>query len=937
MRLGRGALALLALLIIGPPTGLLAQVGGAGSGAVDVALLLRQLDGEKRVLMIGAHPDDEDTSLLTALARGQGARTAYLSLSRGEGGQNLIGPELGEGLGLIRTGELLAARSIDGAEQYFTRAFDFGFSKTAEETFRHWPREELLRDVVWIVRSFRPHVILSIFHGTPQDGHGQHQAAGVVAHEAFEAAADSSRFPDQLGGDIEPWRPLKLYRLVRRDPKSATVRIDTGAMDPLLGRSFFQVAMESRSQHRSQDMGTAQTPGPRTAGAALVESRVSLPEEGETGIFTGVDTALVQIARLAGAAEGGELLDAVGAYREALRDARERLHVEDPGRSVDPLLRAEESLRLMGELAGGIRAGGEANELVRILEARRHGISRAVLSAASIVVDIRLDRERLVPGEEAELEVLVWNGGHRKLEVEGVDVGTPARWGVRSEPAASHREEVRREEGGEGPALFQSPTGIVLPVPALPTPVEPVSVAPGALQRWTYRISVPEDEEPSSLYFLREDREGSLYRWPDAADLRGRAIDPAPVTGRLALRVDGQRIRAVEREAEHVVVDKAVGEFRVPVFVTPALAVEVEPDAMAWPEAHVASRTVTVRVTNHAGAIREAELSMAVPNGWTVEPATHAVRLAPSGGDETRAFRIHPAENAPSGAARFQVRARLGARAYSERFTLVDYPHLDPAPFRTDAELRVSRFPVEVAEGVRVGYVMGPGDAGVRALEDLGVAVQPLSPTEIRSGDLDRFDVVVLGVRAYETRTDLIASNQRLLDFASRGGTVIVQYNKYEYPDGGFAPYPLAMRRPHDRVTDPEAAVTFLDSDHPLLSTPNRITSNDFDGWTQERGLYFLSEWDDRYTPLLEMADPGEEPNHGSLVVTQVGDGAYVYTGLALFRQLPAGVPGAFRLLANLVSLTGNDLRERAEEEAEDDPGRSEAASAGDCESSETP
>jgi LmbE family N-acetylglucosaminyl deacetylase len=355
-------------LVLGP-------LRGAGQapvvGPVETALLLRQLDGEKRVLMIGAHPDDEDTSLLAALARGHGVRTAYLSLTRGEGGQNLVGSELGEALGILRTGELVAARALDGAEQFFTRAFDFGFSKSLEETLGHWPEEEVLRDVVWIVRSFRPHVIVSVFSGTPSDGHGHHHAAGLFARRAHEVAGDPAHFPDQLALGVEAWAPRKLYELRRGGGPSASFVVETGRLDPVLGRSFHQLAMEGRSLHSSQDMGVAQTPGPWGSGGALLDSRVMDSGESGDGLFAGIDTTLAGIARSARAPGEAPLLRALDEFREELQAAVSLLSVVEPGRSTAPLLAASELLRRAKALASEAPVGPGRTELSQVLGRRR--------------------------------------------------------------------------------------------------------------------------------------------------------------------------------------------------------------------------------------------------------------------------------------------------------------------------------------------------------------------------------------------------------------------------------------------------------------------------------------------------------------------------------------------------------------------------------------
>ncbi len=876
-----GAILLLAVVLaLGGPPGLVAQLQAPQAGAAELGLLLRQMDGERRVLMIAAHPDDEDTSLLAVLARGHGARTAYLSLSRGEGGQNLIGPELEEGLGIIRTGELLSARSLDGAEQYFARAFDFGYSREADETFGHWPREELLRDVVEVIRTVRPHVIVSIFSGTARDGHGHHQAAGIISGEAFEAAADPAQFPEQLAAGLEAWAPLKLYRSTRFRTEATTLEVPTGTLDPLLGRSHFQVAMASRSRHRSQDMGAAETPGPRSTGLEFVVGGSA----SDSHLFAGIDTTLVGLVRAASLADESAVVRAVEGYRAGVHRASAELRAADPGRVLPHLLDAGEGLDAALErvrAADSRASSAPTREVLAVLEARRAMLSEALLLAAGVVIELRVDRARATPGATLGVELLVWNAG-------------PTDWGLTA-------------------VTPQVPEGWEVTVTA---PVEE-RVRAGELLRRSFQVQVPVDAEPSRLYYLAEERDGSLYRWPDDPELRGRPGNPPLIEARVELS-PGTGAVSITRPAAHVDVDKAMGEFRVPFIVVPPISVSVDPSRMGWPVDQPDPREVTVRLAQLGGPALEGDLRLDAPEGWRVEPESQPFRLE-SGAEGGFGFRVHPPSDA-AGPVRLAAVARTTGPngqplEIREGLTLIDYPHLDPVPFYEPAELHITHAPIRVAEGLRVGYLMGPGDDGMRALRDLGVEVELLDRDRWRSADLDAFDAVVLGVRAYETRDDLIASNDRLLDYARGGGTVIVQYNKYEYPDGGFAPYPVAMRRPHDRVTDPDALVTLLDPEHPLLSSPNRITAADFDGWAQERGLYFLSEWDERFTPLLEMSDPGLEPNRGSLVVARVGSGVYVYTGLALFRQLPRGVPGAFRLLANLVSLSGDDLMDRVDQE----------------------
>jgi LmbE family N-acetylglucosaminyl deacetylase len=835
------------------------------------------MDGVKRVLMIGAHPDDEDTSLLAQLGRGLGAETAYLSLTRGEGGQNLIGPELWEGLGVIRTGELEAARDLDGGRQYFTRAFDFGFSKRADETLEFWHEDELLSDVVWLIRTFRPHVILSVFTGTPRDGHGHHQAAGIVTRQAFEAAGDPTRFPEHLALGVEPWTPLKLYGGVWRRPEEATIRFETGAFDPLLGRSLLQLAMESRSAHRSQDMGSAQPLGPRTSGARLERDRTGMDPDGKGGTFAGVDTTLAGLAAGLGEPVAGRVRTRLEAYRAAVARARRGLGAEDPFGAVEPIREAAHELVRALDEAGPAAPG----EFRSVLEGRLELATRALLSAAGVVLDVRAADDLVTPGEVVRVTGYAWNGGPLRLFAADVRLALPEGW--RAAPLGV--------QGLEADG----------------------SLAPGALATWAWDVAVPADADLSRLYYLREAREGAWYAWPAQPRLWGLPRDPAPVQGIFAFSAGpGDQGVRVAREIpwSYVGVNPARGEFRRPVLVVPHVSVSVAPGRMAWPLEESGARTLTVALRAGSGGGVRGTLSLEVPDGWSATPARASFELEGSGMERSVTFQVRPPGGVAPGAYTFRAVATTeDGRTFNEGYALVDYEHVDRAALFAPAEARVAVFPVRIAEGRRVGYVMGTGDDGPEAIRQLGATVTLLGPEAVRAGDFSLYDVVVLGARAYESREDLRAANAQLLDFARGGGTVVVQYNQFDYPQGGYAPYPVAMSRPAHRVSEEDAPVTLLAPEAPVFTTPNRITAEDFTGWVQERGLYFLSEWDEAYTPLLEMSDQGEAPARGSLLVAQVGDGVYAYVALSFFRQWSATVPGAYRLWANLLSLDGKAWR----------------------------
>lgn len=884
IRLGAAATALLLATLL--PLALSAQ-SLQGTGLVATGLLLRQMDGVKRVLMIGAHPDDEDTSILAELSRGQGAQTAYLALTRGEGGQNLLGPELWDGLGIIRTGELDAARRLDGGRQFFSRAFDFGFSKSADEALTIWPRDELLSDVVWVIRKFRPQVVIAVFHGDPSDGHGHHQASGILAREAFDAAGDPSRFPDQLSRGVEAWTPAKLYELARRRPDQATTIFDTGAYDPLLGRSELQLSMESRSFHRSQDMGAPQPMGPRASGVRLERDRTVNGGEGDPGgdggLFAHVDTTLAGIALSPSHRDGVQPPDEVrhrlDAYRNSLAEAQRRFGGPDPYAVVAPLREA------LGHLEQADRAAdGSQDTGFRVaLDQKLALANRALLAAAGVVLDVRAEDDLVTPGQTVSVTATAWNGGPLVLAGASAALTLPDGWTTGAP----------RTQG-------LGPDG---------------SLAPNTMATWTFDVVLPDDAALSQLYYLRQRREGSFYHWPaDEPDLWGLPRDPAPVDGAFHFSVAGGSAPVeVERQVpwNYVGVNPARGEFRRPVLVVPQVSVSVTPGEMVWPQALGEARTLTVAVRNEGSGGNRGRVRLAAPAGWSVSPETYDVDLESEGAERSFAFEVRPFDVVPAGEHVFRAEmVAADGKTYGQGFDIIDYEHIERAALFTPAEARVNVFPVRVAEGLRVGYIMGTGDDGPEAIRQMGADVTLLTPEQVRAGRFRDFDVVVVGVRAYEPREDLKAANAQLLDYARAGGTVVVQYNQYDFTRGGFAPFPMELGRPADRVTDETAEVTILQPDAPLFTTPNRITQDDFNGWVQERGLYFMSEWDAAYTPLLEMNDKGEAPTRGSFLVAPVGEGVWAYSALSFFRQWSSGVPGAYRLFANLLSLKAKDWKQ---------------------------
>lgn len=864
-------------------------------GAIEAGLILRQLDGVKRVLVVAAHPDDEDTALLTTLARGWGVEAAYFSFTRGEGGQNLIGTELGEGLGIIRSGELLAARAIDGAQQFFGRAFDFGYSKTAEETFAKWPRERALSDLVWTIRRFRPHVLITMWNGTEGDGHGHHQVSGLLAREAFDAAGDATRFPEQVAAGATPWSPLKLYRRPFFEPGATAIEIETGALDPLLGLTHHQVAMDSRSQHRSQGFGTALPPGPRVTRLSLVSSRVG--GSSTEPLLAGVDTTLAGLA----ADLGETALADVRSYRKAIGHAGGSLNAARPAAAL-PFL--AEALRRVERLRDAAPAGRES-ELRRELDRRARLLTRAILAVAGVRVELRARDDILVPGQTVLVEARVRSGAGATLELDPPVIEAPFGWSVEG---IGPDVETEPDDLGPFARFFRQEDAVF-------DPSVRARIGPGELGLWRYAVTVPLDAPPASPWFLGLPRDGDMYRWPDTPDLRALPFRPPPLHGRVAAVVSaaGERLDIeVEDPVRFRRVDGATGESWRPLQVAPRISVAAAAPTMIWPGGRPDARVVAFRISSLARDAMTGEIGLDLPPGWRAAPGAIAFDLAGEGAVQTVGFTIEPPAGEAEGEFFVRPRVRIaGVEVPATRATIIDYPHIEPRLIADAAAVRIVRFPVRVADR-RIGYVMGSGDDGPEATRQLGLDVELIEPGDWEAEELDRFDTIVLGIRAYEVREDLIAANAELLAWAERGGTVVVQYNRYEFNRGAYAPYPIAIGRPAPRVTEEDAAVTLVGPRAPVLMEPNRLGPADFEGWVQERGLYFPDEWDERYQAPLEMADTGEPPRRGGLLAAPVGRGLYIHTSLSFFRQLRAGVPGAFRLWANLLSLDGTRWREIA-------------------------
>lgn len=814
------------------------------SGTPEIKLALDKLNVLGSVLMIAAHPDDENTAVLAYWARGRKLETAYLSCTRGEGGQNLIGSEQGDLLGVIRTQELLAARRIDGAQQFFTRAIDFGFTKTPAETFEKWGHEAILSDMVWVIRRYQPDAIVLRFSGTPRDGHGQHQASAILGKEAYAAAADPARFPEQLQY-VTVWQAKRLmwnsFNFTPEQEKEASamqgrIQVDAGMYDPILGKSYAEIAGISRSQHRSQGMGAPERKGPSVnyftpvAGAAA-----------KNDLFDGVD---ITWNRVPGGSKIGPIL--------AKADAE--FAPEHPERVVSLLLQARP---LVAELAAQKNPWGE-RKLVELDE--------VIALCSGLWMEAEADRFAATPGGKLKVTLTAINRSHAPVSEVNVKL-----------TAGQLEQNTKLDK-----ALADN---------------VPVTRA--------VDLVMPADAPYSQPFWLARPHTLNLYDIPDQ-QLIGRA-DALPVMTALFTVKAGDQTLSFTRPVRYRYVDRVQGELLRPLTVVPTVAVDLPQPVLVFTTAK--SRKVPIML--HANAAQQAgELHIEADQGWTVEPATIPFQLKAEGEEQQETFTLTPAHFGPEAGAppHFRVYASVGGNKIEAGLQVIAYEHI-PAQTVFHPSVGMLRSAPLTVLAKKVGYIMGAGDEVPDSLRQMGCDVVLLDESDLTSSDLSRFDAIVAGVRAYNLRADLRANQQRLLDYMQNGGTFIVQYNVAEdrrfVPDAPnvldhIGPFPLTVSR--DRVTVEEAPVEFLSMDVPILRAPNKISNKDFDGWIQERGLYFASKWDPRYQTVIATNDPGEKAMPGGMLFTKYGKGAYIFSSYAWFRQLPAGVPGAYRIFANMLS-----------------------------------
>lgn len=781
--------------------------------AAEIRLQLAALGVSGSVLYMAAHPDDENTRLLSYLAKERKVRTGYLSLTRGDGGQNLIGTEQGELLGLIRTQELLAARRMDGAVQFFSTANDFGFSKTSAEALKIWDHQKILGNAVWVIRSFRPDVIITRFPEDERAGHGHHAASAIIAREAFAAAADPKKFPEQLRY-VKTWQAKRImwntfsFGSVNTTAEDQ-LKIDAGVYNPILGKSYGEIAAESRTNHKSQGFGTARQRGP-----AL---EYFLPVAGESAkqdIFDGIDLTL----------------------------GRDKI----PQKTQDILqtiIRTYDSANPAASLPGLL----ELKSAVRGLQFRHELLDELILDCAGIYIQAKV-----------------------------------------SEPVYALQEQIPVKLDALSRLGKDSKTTVVLVLPD----GRKLTLKPGIPIQAEWKIAA-NTFEISQPYWLRVKHKLGSFQ-VDSYEELGQPEAPGPGTGELKLEVGGQEI-TLSRSLVFSETDPVKGELINPLVIAPPVTATL--NAASYLFLNGEAKKIRIKLKNFATS-SSGNLKLRLPQGWKADKGNIPFQLNGKGTVQDIEVTVTPERNSKGGTIALEI--ETGGESYTKGYQEIRYDHIPVLTLFPEAEAKAVQTELRYG-GKKIAYIAGAGDLIPQSLQQIGYQVTQLSPAQILSSDLSVYDAVITGVRLYNISNEIKAMQPRLLEYVSAGGTLLVQYNvdsplKLESP----GPYPMKLTR--ERVTEEDAEVIFLHPDHPALNYPNKITKADFEGWIQERGLYFASEFDSRYTPLFSMHDQGAAPANGSLLLTNYGKGKFVYTSLAFFRELPAGVPGAYRLFVNLIS-----------------------------------
>jgi hypothetical protein len=893
------------------------------SGHVALGLSLRKLTVSGTFLQAPAHPDDETNAMFALFGHGMGLRAIDLQNNRGDGGQNEIGPELFADMAVLRTSELLAAHRLDGAEQYFTRAIDYGYSFDPEEVIAKWGRKEIVGDYARLFRTLRPDVVVTM-NIQGRGGDRAHEATTILVREGYLAAGDPNAYPEQIREGLRPWTPKKLYFSgggggggrggrggrggADAAPPVKLTAINTNAYDPLLGRTYAEIGTDARASHKCQGMGgvgpgpggggrggnqqggrggqqagtaqgaqpgqpAQQAPPPQFGGRGgyqLMETSLTgQKEKDETSVFDGVDTSLTSIAQYAGANPPQALTSALAAI---LADAQRAQAAFAAGNDAGTAAPIEAGLTALRSLRGQIASMGLSDaaryEIDFRLKLKERDYEDAVLAAHNLTFDAQADDGLVVPGQAVRLSVSASNRGATEVGVTRVEIGG-----------------------------FDSPAAC-----------EPAALKKDANFTCNAEAHVPKDAKPTTPYFHDE-----YWKHPQQNAIQ--IFDPgvpfgvpfAPTPFRVTFHIKAGSVEVAKEVAvqHRYLKDIFIGDKRMDLNVVPALSVRVTPGLVVVPAAGGAvDREVSVAVTSGAKAAAQATVSLEVPTGWTVTPASVPLSFAHEDESLSARFRITAPAQRRTGEYTLRATATSGGAKFTTGYQEIEYPHVQRRQMIKPAEAALKVIDVKTAPGLSVGYVVGVGDQVAAAIEQLGSKVGYIDSDELERGDLSKYNVIMTGVRAYERRADLRAFNRRLIEFVERGGTLIVQYNKTGFNRTEFAPYPAQVSG--NRVSDESVPVKILTPTHPVFSFPNDLGPAAWANWVQERGLYFLGEKDPKYVDLVAMTDsfkdnPGEKL--GALVEGRIGKGRWLYVGLGLWRQLPAGTDGAYQILANLLSL----------------------------------
>jgi LmbE family N-acetylglucosaminyl deacetylase len=872
----------------------------ANRGSAALWQSLKKLHTRASLMMITAHPDDEDGGMLAYESRGQGVRVSLLTLNRGEGGANVMSPHFFDALGLVRTMELLDAGRYYGVEQYFTRVIDYGFSKTKAESIKQWTHDRVLADVVRLVRMNRPLVITSVFVGGPSDGHGNHETAGAMAQEVFDAAGDPTIFPEQISQGLKPWSPLKQYAHTpwfggTESRLSASVTVPEGTYDPVLGASYAQIAREGLGHQKTQNGGGSLAKAGPVAGAYhRFHSRIDVPEN-ENTFFDGIDISLAGIATLAAGSDVDFLVRELARINAAVEDTISKFSASEPARCAAPLAAGlKETMVLLAQVNDSALPDRAKYDVRRELEIKIAQFNNALAESLGVALEATVTPEQepnplyamfmgdpetsriAVPGQTVAVHLHVAN-----------PTGAPALLKqVATDPASWVTGGMTPRRGTEGDPVFD----------------------------FKFTVKVPEDSGYTRPYFVRPGIEQSYYDIVDDRFL-GNPLPPYPLAARAEFEFEGVPVR-IEQYVQTVQRATGLGSVYEPLVVGPPISVAISPHAGIVP-LDAKPFPVSVQLQSNVKGPAKGTVRLDLPPDWTAAPPKASFEIAGEGEKRTILFSVTPV-NLAGKSYRITAVAEYGGKQYREGYTTAGYPGLRTSYLYREAAYRTSGVDVKVAPGLQVGYVMGSGDDVPASLEHFGIRVTALSPADLASGDLSRFDTIILGVRVYAARDDVRTNNGRLLDYVKNGGVLIVQYNTPEY-DKNYGPYPYTMGDDPEEVTDEASTVAILRPDNPVFQWPNRITSKDFEGWVEERGSKWMRSWDPRWEALLETHDEGQAPQNGGLLYAKYGKGIYIYNAYAFYRELPEGVPGAYRIFANMVSLArdpSNRVRHLALEEA---------------------